>query len=69
MSDKERLFTRDFILIFAIALCSTMNYFLILIIITSFSMEEFAVSAAEAGLSAGLFIIGGLSSRLLLGKY
>ncbi len=69
MSDKERLFTRDFILISAIALCSTMNYFLILIIITSFSMEEFAVSDAEAGLSAGLFIIGGLSSRLLLGKY
>ncbi len=48
--------------------CS-LNYFAILINITAYAMSSFGCSEAEAGLSAGMYVIGGLFSRLFLGKY
>ena len=48
--------------------CS-LNYFAILINITAYAMSSFGCSEAEAGLSGGMYVIGGLFSRLFLGKY
>ena len=69
MTRKESLFTKDFLLVAAITLCSSLNYFTILINITAFAITSFGATTAEAGVSAGLYVIGGLASRLLLGKY
>ena len=69
MGRNESLFTKDFLLVAAITLCSSLNYFTILINITAFAITSFGASTAEAGASAGLYVIGGLASRLLLGKY
>ena len=69
MGRGESLFTKDFLLVAAITLCSSLNYFTILINITAFAITSFGASTAEAGASAGLYVIGGLASRLLLGKY
>lgn len=69
MGKSETLFTKDFLLVSGITLCSSLNYFTILINITEFSMISFGATAAEAGAGAGLYVIGGLMSRLLLGKY
>lgn len=69
MGRNESLFTKDFLLVAAITLCSSLNYFTILINITAFSITSFGATTAEAGVSAGLYVIGGLVSRLLLGKY
>ncbi len=63
------IFTKDFCLGSVISACCALNYFAILINITSFAMSSFGCSEAEAGLSAGIYVIGGLFSRLLLGKY
>ena len=63
------IFTRNFWLDSVIATTCSLNYFAILITITSFAMSTFDCSEAEAGLSAGMYVIGGLFSRLFLGKY
>ena len=63
------IFTRDFCLDAIISACCGLNYFAILINITAFATSTFGCSEAEAGLSAGMYVIGGLFSRLLLGKY
>ena len=65
----SRLFTKDFCLGFLISACCSLCYFAILINITEFAMGKFGCSEAEAGLSAGVYVIGGLVSRLFLGKY
>ena len=69
MGKSDTLFTRDFLLVAAITLCSSLNYFTILINITAFAISSFGATTAQAGASAGLYVIGGLASRLLLGKY
>lgn len=63
------IFTRDFYLDFIISTCCSLNFFVLLINITAFAMTSFGCSEAEAGLSAGMYVIGGLFSRLFLGKY
>ncbi len=65
----HRLFTSTFLLDTAISFCCCLNYFTLLINITGFSVAEFGASSAEGGLAAGIYVIGGLLSRLLLGKY
>ncbi len=64
-----RIFTRNYCLDMAISTCCSLNYFALLINITGFAISSFGCSEAEAGLSAGLYVIGGLFSRLLFGKY
>ena len=65
----QRIFTRDFIIAMTILMCSSMNFFLILINLQDFVEDDLGGSASQAGVAAGLYVIGGLVSRLLLGKY
>ena len=69
MVRQERLFTKDFLLDTAISLCCSLNYFTLLINITGFAAVTFGATSSEGGLAAGLYVIGGLLSRICLGKY
>ncbi len=64
-----RIFTRDFMLDSAISLCCSLNYFTLLINITGFAAFAFGAEPAVGGTAAGLYVIGGLFSRVLAGKY
>ena len=66
---QERIFTRDFILDAVISLCCSLNYFTLLINITGFAAFEFGADPAAGGTAAGIYVIGGLISRVLIGKY
>ncbi len=66
---QNRIFSRDFILDAAISLFCSLNYFALLINIVGFSTETFGATAAEAGLAAGVYVIGGLLARIFIGKY
>ncbi len=68
-SNSERIFTRNFTLDMVVSFCCSLNYFVLLINIVGFSTSQLGVTSAEAGLAAGLYVIGGLISRLLFGKY
>ena len=64
-----RIFTKDFMLDSAISLCCSLNYFTLLINITGFAAFAFGAEPAVGGTAAGLYVIGGLFSRIFAGKY
>ena len=65
----ERIFTRDFTLDMMISLCCSLNYFTLLINITGFAAFKFGSDTAIGGTAAGIYVIGGLLSRIVAGKY
>ena len=65
----DRIFTRDFCLDALISAFCSLNYFCLLINIVGFATSTFGATSAESGLAAGIYVIGGLVARLLLGKY
>lgn len=65
----ERIFTRDFTLDMMISLCCSLNYFTLLINITGFAAFRFGSDTAIGGTAAGIYVIGGLISRIVAGKY
>lgn len=69
MAANDRIFTKDFTLDTLISLCCSLNYFTLLINIVGYATITFGATSAESGLAAGLYVIGGLLSRLFLGKY
>ncbi len=66
---KEPIFTKDFLLDMGVSLCCSLNYFTLLINIVGFASVTYGASSAEAGLAAGLYVLGGLIFRFFLGKY
>ncbi len=66
---KEPVFTRDFILDMTVSMCCSLNYFTLLINIVGFATVTYGATSAEAGLAAGLYVVGGLISRFFFGKY
>ncbi len=66
---QERIFTRDFVLDAIISFCCSLNYFTLLINITGYASLEFGADPAAGGTAAGIYVIGGLLSRVLIGKY
>ena len=65
----DRIFTRDFLIAMTILMCCSMNFFLILINMQDFVQDTFGGSAFDAGVTAGLYVFGGITSRILFGKY
>ena len=65
----DRIFTRDFLIAMTILMCCSMNFFLILINMQDFVQDTFGGSAFDAGVAAGLYVFGGITSRILFGKY
>ncbi len=66
---EGKIFTRDFLLDTGITLCCSLNYFTLLINITGFAADEFGADPALGGTAAGIYVIGGLLSRIFAGKY
>lgn len=66
---QGRIFTRDFVIVMGITFFCVMNYFFLLLNITSFAETEFGADPSLGGVAAGIYVIGGLLSRLFIGKY
>ena len=46
-----------------------LNYYLLVVIMTSYSIENLGASPSKAGLVSGIFVIGALISRLFSGRW
>ena len=66
--NKDKLWTKEFLMIASINFLLTLMYFLLLVTIASFAKEEFHVSTSTAGLVSSIFIIGSLIGRLGAGR-
>lgn len=66
---KSRLWTKDFLIISTLHFFITLNFYMLMVIISVFAIDNFHSSPSEAGLSASIFVIGTLIARLFSGKW
>lgn len=66
---KPKLWTKDFIFISTINFFLTLFFYLLMVTIVVYATQEFQASTSNAGLVAGIFVIGVLAGRLLSGRY
>jgi MFS family permease len=67
--DRPVLWARDFVLITLENLLAALNFYLLMVVVSQYAMKRFGSSPAEAGLSASIFVVGGLFARLFSGKW
>ncbi|MBZ6489556.1 MFS transporter [Priestia aryabhattai] len=65
---KTKLWTKDFIILSLVNFFLMLVFFLLNATITLYALDEFNASTSQAGLVAGIFIIGALIGRLLTGR-
>jgi predicted MFS family arabinose efflux permease len=67
-SKKEKLWTKDFIIISVASFLLAMIFYLLMVTIVPYAIETFDASTGQAGFISGLFIIGVLIGRLYIGR-
>lgn len=65
---QSNLWTKNFIILSMINFLQILIYFLLNSTIASYTIEKFSASTGQAGLAAGIFIIGTLVGRVLTGR-
>ncbi len=64
---KDRLWTRDFIILFIFNFFIMLAMFLLMVTISGYAIDAFGISTSDAGLAAGIFIVGSLIGRIVTG--
>jgi MFS family permease len=67
--NKAKLWTKDFIVVSSINFLITLIFYLLMVTIAVYAVEEYNASTSQAGLVTGIFIIGTLIGRLFIGRY
>ncbi|SFF45159.1 Predicted arabinose efflux permease, MFS family [Paenibacillus algorifonticola] len=65
---NPKLWTKEFIFLSAVNFFITLIFFLLNATITLYAINEFNATSSQAGIIAGVFIIGSLIGRLLTGR-
>ncbi|WP_110929240.1 MFS transporter [Bacillus massiliglaciei] len=65
---KEKLWTKDFIIVSVITFFLTLSMYLLLVTMAPYASKHFQASTSTAGLIASIFIIGSLVGRLAAGR-
>lgn len=65
---KAKLWTKDFIIISSANLFLYLVFYLLLVTMAVYVVEQFHASESQAGLATGIFIIGTLIGRLFIGR-
>ncbi len=67
--NKPRLLSKDLLIIACAHFFVALNFYLLMVFISTYAMERFQASPSQAGLASSIFVIGGLITRLLTGKW
>lgn len=65
---KPKLWTKDFIIVSSVNFLLTLVFYLLIVIIGVYAVDEYHASASLAGLVTGIFIVGTLIGRLFIGR-
>ena len=65
---KPKLWTKDFIIVSSVNFFLTLVFYLLVVTIAVFAVDEYHASTSQAGLVTGIFIIGALAGRLFTGQ-
>ena len=66
---KEKIWTRDFVIITLINFFSILMFYQLMVTIASYAITAYDASTSTAGLAASIFIIGSLIGRLGAGRF
>ena len=69
MNDQAPLWTRNFVLVSSINFQLVLIFYLLVVVIVGYAVAELGATTAQAGLVSGLFIVGTLVGRLLVGQF
>lgn len=64
---QQPLFTKDYLLCTLTNFLVMVNYYVLMVIMTDYTLKNYQVSLGTAGLSASIFIVGAMVSRLFSG--
>ncbi len=67
--NKNKLWTKNFIIVTLTNFFIALNYYLLIVIMAVYAMDTFGSSPSEAGLASSIFIIGTLVARFFAGKW
>jgi MFS family permease len=67
--NRPKLWTKDFLAVSFSNLFTALNFYLLLVIISVYATDTFHSSPSAAGLAASIFVIGGIATRLSLGRW
>lgn len=65
---KSKLWTKDFIIVSSANFFLYLVFYLLLVTMAVYAVEQFHVSESQAGLVTGIFIVGTLIGRLFIGR-
>ncbi|WIV19142.1 MFS transporter [Paenibacillus polygoni] len=65
---RERLWTKDFLIVFGVNFLLFLCFYLLVVIIPSYAIDEFHVSDGIAALGSSIFVIGALIGRIAAGR-
>ena len=63
-----KLWTKDFIVVSSVNFLITLVFYLLLVTIAVYAVDELHATTSQAGLVTGIFIIGTLVGRLIIGR-
>jgi MFS family permease len=65
---QAKLWTKDFIIVSSVNFFLTLIFYLLMVTIAVYAVDEYAATTSQAGLVTGIFIIGTLIGRLFIGR-
>lgn len=65
---KPKLWTKDFIIVSSVNFLLTLVFYLLIVIIGVYAVDEYHATTSLAGLVTGIFIVGTLIGRLFIGR-
>ncbi|CAM3062244.1 MFS transporter [Filibacter tadaridae] len=65
---KSKLWTKDFIVVSSVNFLLTLIFYLLMVTIAVYAVNEYSATTSQAGLITGIFIIGTLIGRLFTGR-
>lgn len=67
-SSRPKLWTKDFIIVSSVNFLLTLIFYLLMVTIAVYAVNEYHASTSQAGLVTGIFIIGTLIGRIFIGR-
>lgn len=68
MSHKPKLWTKDFVIVSLTNFFVFLTFYVLMVTLTVYTMEEFHTSASIAGLASSIFVLGAVLIRPIAGK-
>lgn len=65
---SSQLWTRDFLIVSGVNFLLTLVFYLLIVLVGDYAVREYGATLSQAGLVAGIFIIGTLAGRLGIGQ-